>query len=754
MLEQVFDSLGWLPHSHQRDAWQALEQGKSIILRAPTGSGKTEAVFLPFVTLAGNSLPSRLLYALPLRSLANQVAERMRKHAERLGKGNWRIRLQHGQAPESVLFAADVVICTIDQLITSYACTPLTLPVRHGNIPAGSVMSSFIVFDEVHLFDPERALQAMRLICERLHRLSLPFALLSATLPDSVLSFWQSEFGCECIEASCEPVQRNVWMEFIDRPLDTDAIIEAMQDGHQRILVVVNTVERVIKLFEQIRERGVKLGYECELLHSRFLHDDRRAKEDWVVRRFGKDTEVDKSLLVATQVVEAGLDISADCVLTELAPVDATIQRAGRCARWGGDGVVKVFEVEKSAPYDDKLVSKTREVLQHDLPTTLVWQQSREWVNKVLNERYEKALQESAYERVVAQLSYAAFTGDRTKAERTVREMDTVEVTLHEKPKGLGEKVLWLPTISVHIGIVRSWVRKGMSCWRVEVDRNANDGKLQVTCVPVGNERKIAPGDHIVFSPKVLVYDAKLGLREGENGESFEPMQPREKRIHEPAFCKETWIEHAVKVTREIEKLLERDRHAVTGLATLLGVSEDEVKWAARLAALLHDFGKLTVNWQKSAGVREDAEADELLAHTAQRDYAHFPAHATVSAYALWDAVQDILPCQLGKVVLFAIAHHHSVRAKQVPAHRLHTNWHKAVTQAAKQADLKALPLSKVCGEQQSDTELREHFPPMEYESLYTAYVLLSKWLRLADRIATEGSEDAIFRYEDWFGRF
>jgi CRISPR-associated endonuclease/helicase Cas3 len=38
---------------------------------------------------------------------------------------------------------------------------PLTLPLRHGNIPAGAVAGSFLVFDEVHLFDPELALQAV-----------------------------------------------------------------------------------------------------------------------------------------------------------------------------------------------------------------------------------------------------------------------------------------------------------------------------------------------------------------------------------------------------------------------------------------------------------------------------------------------------------------------------------------------------------------------------------------------------------------
>ncbi|MCS7187074.1 MAG: CRISPR-associated endonuclease Cas3'', partial [Armatimonadota bacterium] len=230
------------------------------------------------------------------------------------------------------------------------------------------------------------------------------------------------------------------------------------------------------------------------------------------------------------------------------------------------------------------------------------------------------------------------------------------------------------------------------------------------------------------------------------------PLQPKVKPELKSALRKETWIEHAVKTVCEIEKLLEQDKLAVKGLAKLLGVTEEDVKRAAKLAALLHDFGKLTAKWQQLAGVHENSDAEKLLAHTAQRDYAHFPSHATVSAYALWDAFKEAVPCHLGRAVLFAIAHHHSVRAQQVPDYKLHGGWQEAVTLAMNQAGLNGLSLDKVNREQQSTTELGKQFPQLESEHLYTAYVLLSKWLRLADRIATEGSEDAIFRYEDWFG--
>ncbi len=229
--------IGRSPARHQEQTWEFLSRGQPVVLRAPTGSGKTEAIVLPFLKFGGDMLPARLLYALPLRSLANQMANRINEYAKALDKPqSWRARLQHGQAPESVLFTADAVVATIDQVITSYACTPLTLPVRHGNIPAGAVMGSLVVFDEMHLFDPDLGLQATRLICERLHRLGLPYAVLSATLPDSVVEFWCKNLGAEAVEAKREFVKRKVNVKWQRQLLDVDAVKKALGEDHTRIL--------------------------------------------------------------------------------------------------------------------------------------------------------------------------------------------------------------------------------------------------------------------------------------------------------------------------------------------------------------------------------------------------------------------------------------------------------------------------------------------------------------------------------------
>ena len=89
ILEKILPKGGELkgaePYSHQQKALKALESGKAIILRAPTGSGKTEAVLAPFLAMQGKDFPRQMIYSLPMRVLAFQLAQRARKAVEECG---------------------------------------------------------------------------------------------------------------------------------------------------------------------------------------------------------------------------------------------------------------------------------------------------------------------------------------------------------------------------------------------------------------------------------------------------------------------------------------------------------------------------------------------------------------------------------------------------------------------------------------------------------------------------------------------
>jgi CRISPR-associated endonuclease/helicase Cas3 len=95
-----------------------------------------------------------------------------------------------------------------------------------------------------------------------------------------------------------------------------------------------NTVRDAVEAYDELAER---LGAErVTLFHARFALGDRLKTEQDVLARFGKDSRADRRagrVVVATQVVEQSLDLDFDKMLSDLAPVDLLLQRAGRLRR-------------------------------------------------------------------------------------------------------------------------------------------------------------------------------------------------------------------------------------------------------------------------------------------------------------------------------------------------------------------------------------------------------------------------------------
>ena len=97
-------------------------------------------------------------------------------------------------------------------------------------------------------------------------------------------------------------------------------------------LIILNTVDRATNLFRLLRKRTDLAGVPIWLIHSRFRPLER---ERW--REFLEQKDQAPRILVSTQVVEAGVDLSAGVLYTELAPWASLVQRFGRCARYPGE---------------------------------------------------------------------------------------------------------------------------------------------------------------------------------------------------------------------------------------------------------------------------------------------------------------------------------------------------------------------------------------------------------------------------------
>jgi CRISPR-associated endonuclease/helicase Cas3 len=309
----------------QRQAHQA-RHTEVLWLRAPTGTGKTEALLL----WAGDT--ERLLYLLPTQATTNAMWRRLRriygKDAVALAHGRALYMLRRELRRESdedplderlfgSVFARPVTVATLDQYLLAH------LHGRHWEERRTLARRATVVLDEIHAYEP----YTLGLLLEALEREPpARLALASATLPEPLLALFPRGM---LIEAEPELWQRTRHrVELRKGSLLEDGAEEALRyarDG-KRVLVIANTVRDAQALYQRLAETG---WADLMLLHARFILRDRMQKEERVSQA------EPGAIFIATQVVEVSLDISYEVLITEIAPVDALVQRMGRVNRQG-----------------------------------------------------------------------------------------------------------------------------------------------------------------------------------------------------------------------------------------------------------------------------------------------------------------------------------------------------------------------------------------------------------------------------------
>lgn len=297
---------------------------KSLHLRAPTGTGKTEALLL----WAGKA--ERILYLLPTQATSNAMWRRLRRIygdetvALAHGRAGYVLRQEFDEDPLDVrlfgsVFAKPVTVATLDQYLLAH------LQGRHWEERRTLARRATVILDEIHAYEP----YTLGLLLEALNRdPPARLALASATLPGPLLSLFPA--------GSLVQAEPDLWrrrrhrLEVREGRLLEDGFKAALAfaKSGKSVLVVANTVRDAQAFYRRLRDEA---GWsKQELLHARFTFRDRQRKEDSV------GSPEPGMVFVATQVVEVSLDISYDALITEVAPVDALVQRMGRVNRLGG----------------------------------------------------------------------------------------------------------------------------------------------------------------------------------------------------------------------------------------------------------------------------------------------------------------------------------------------------------------------------------------------------------------------------------
>ena len=326
------------------------KKGNTILL-APTGMGKTE-----FSWLWSDGV--KFFYTLPLRTAVNQIFDRTKKvfgedkagilHSDAdvyiLGEGGESESMRIYEFARQLSSAA--IVSTGDQFF------PYGLrPPAYEKIFAKFSYSRLII-DEVQAYDPKAAAIVVKFI-EHIVQMGGKFLLMTATIPSFIQKEIDRRIGTdfktlnlfeediELASFSKHRVQLKVedYMEdqlSYSKELIQDIMSKAYENGGSRILVVLNTVKQAQTVFDSL-QIAARENVDIRLFHSRFTQSHRKAKEGDLAKFIGNNdySRADKrpKILVATQVVEASLDLDADYLFTELAPWDSLIQRMGRVLR-------------------------------------------------------------------------------------------------------------------------------------------------------------------------------------------------------------------------------------------------------------------------------------------------------------------------------------------------------------------------------------------------------------------------------------
>ncbi|MEZ6128615.1 MAG: DEAD/DEAH box helicase [Planctomycetaceae bacterium] len=381
-------------HSKPR-AWQSdlgrQETPCSKLLRIPTGMGKTEGVLSTWlyhrIVRGDQSWPTRVVWCLPMRVLVEQTVEVAKSIASRVDNPPGVGVLMGGEDMEEWFLQPErpwILIGTQDMLLSralnrGYASGRARWPTEFGLLNQDALW----VMDEVQLMDVGLAtsaqLQAYRdQDAEKSLRPCFTWWMSATLQPEwlhsidtaSVFDTWAA---APCIVPPTDrtgglwDISKSVKADAIDAK-DSRAFADRVLAEHEQTepgefgritLVVCNTVDRACETHAAIAKAGTDA--ELHLVHGRFRPHERESwREDFLSR--SSCTKAVNRIIVATQVVEAGVDISAGCLVTELAPWPNLVQRFGRCARYGGEGravVIDRGQDEKMAPpYDpDSLAS-------------------------------------------------------------------------------------------------------------------------------------------------------------------------------------------------------------------------------------------------------------------------------------------------------------------------------------------------------------------------------------------------------------
>ena len=223
---------------------------------------------------------------------------------------------------------------------------------RRGLYNSPAILTASFVFDELHAYD-SRMFEAVITLIKALPGAS--FLLMTASLPKARKDFLLKHLKVEEVPP---PIELEEIPRYNFQRVSKDEAFEIAKAAvmeKKRVLWICNTVARTQRVLEGLQAENVAV----RTYHSRFKYKDRVRQHRKVVRWFRQEKRRWGIVAVTTQVAEMSLDLDADILISEVAPIPALIQRLGRLNRrvtpenLGSPRMAYFLKPESSLPYKD-----------------------------------------------------------------------------------------------------------------------------------------------------------------------------------------------------------------------------------------------------------------------------------------------------------------------------------------------------------------------------------------------------------------
>lgn len=430
----------------------APDVGHVWTLTVPTGAGKTLAAVAWAVKRREHRLNAGLadhsiVYALPFTSIIDQNAAVMRRLFDAAGVSENTLAIHHhlaeageiAQSGEESLarswvegWRADIICTTFVQVVNALFHGTTTDARRFSHLTG-----SILILDEVQAF-PAELWPVLRtaLLCLSQHW-GTDVLLMTATQPALFAKVDTKEIGPGTLPVDVAQAfdRYDLAVELNEAMTIESLLARIIEDsGAQNprsCLIILNTVKDALNLYKLLANDARIQSHVLFHLSTNLRPKDRGRILAEIQRC------VKPHILVATQVVEAGVDLSFDVVFRALAPIDAIVQAAGRCNRHGVGrrGLVHVFDLEDSQGifvYGTIHMGLAREMLSrlaNEVGRSLREPELAQLVNEYFSELDQRIGHSSASKAMeaVRMLQFAALRGEGQDRDRKVKQVQLIE---------------------------------------------------------------------------------------------------------------------------------------------------------------------------------------------------------------------------------------------------------------------------------------------------------------------------------------